>query len=77
MGNEILYAFVIERGPKIGGENEWRMVRMTELFEDGTWRNGLNYITSIEDVVERAEKENVPIITRKFLETRLKKIIPK
>jgi len=47
------------------------------LFEDGTWRNGLNYITSIEDVVERAEKENVPIITRKFLETRLKKIIPK
>jgi len=62
---EKIKAFVIE--PISDGE--WHIVNMTELMEDGKWMCGLNLITSIEDVVERADKKNVPIITRKYLET--------
>jgi hypothetical protein len=50
---------------------KWDIVNMTELMKDGTWMSGMNLITSIEDVVERADKENVPIITRKYLETKI------
>ena len=48
---------------------DWGMVNMTDLMTDGTWVLGLNLITTIEDVVERAHKEDVPILHRKTLET--------
>ena len=33
-----------------------------------------NIITNIEDVIERAEKENVPVITRKIMKNYFKKV---
>lgn len=42
--------------------NDLRMVCMTELMSDGKWRCGLMVITSIDDVLDRAEKEHLPII---------------
>lgn len=65
MKKEKLKALVIEPDPV---RKTWDIVNMTELTEDGKWLCGLNFITSIKDVVERADKENVPIFTRKYLE---------
>jgi len=65
MEKEELKALVIEKV----SDKDWGVVNMTELLKDGKWLCGLNLITSIEDVVEQAEKENVPIITRKYLES--------
>jgi hypothetical protein len=67
MEKEKIKAFVIEPSP----DGTWDIVNVTELMEDGAWMSGMNLITSIEDVVERADKENVPIITRRYLETKL------
>ena len=64
-----LKAYIIEKTiPDKFGSN-WGMVNMTELTEDGTWHCGLNYITSIEDVVEKSVKNKVPIWTREYLES--------
>ena len=65
-----LKALVIEPVNPIKGS--WGVVNMTRLLEDGTWECGKNLITSIENVVEQAEQKNVPIITRKYMETKLK-----
>lgn len=68
MKKDKLKALVIEKAGK-----DWGMVNMTELMESGRWVCGLNIITSLEDVVEQAEKANMPIIHRKYLK-KLKKI---
>jgi len=60
-----LKALVIERNPV---NQKWDMVNMTKLTEDGVWHCGLNIITSIEYVIEQADKENVPVITRNYFE---------
>lgn len=52
-----LVAFVIE---PIDGK--WSIVNQTEYYSDGTWVCGLNLITSIEDVVERANELKINII---------------
>lgn len=70
MKEDKLKALVIDKDPV---RKNWGIVNVTELTEDGKWHCGLNLITSIEDAVERAEKENVPIITRKYLETKIMK----
>jgi hypothetical protein len=70
MQEEKIKALVIEPGL----DDKWDIVNVTELMEDGTWVAGMNLVTSLEDVVERAAKENVPIITRKYLETKLNKL---
>jgi hypothetical protein len=71
MSNEDkLRAFVIEPDPTNGS---WGMVCLTKLTEDGVWHCGINLITSIEDVIEQANNENVPIITRKYMETKMKR----
>jgi len=68
-----LKALVIYPIPNSNNKTEkWGIVNMTELMEDEEWICGLNLITSIEDVVEKADKENVPIITIKYLETKIK-----
>jgi hypothetical protein len=70
MKKEKIKVFVIE--PILDGE--WDIVNMNVLMEDGTWGLGMNLITSLENMVELADKENVPIITRKYLETKPKKL---
>jgi len=63
MKKDKIKALIIQPGP----DNDWTIVNMTELTEDGKWKIGLNYITSIEDVVELADKKGVPIMTIKTL----------
>lgn len=46
----------------------WIVVNMTELTKDGVWRCGENMITSLESVVEKANRLGVPIMTRRCLE---------
>jgi hypothetical protein len=70
MKKEKLKAFVIEPSDINPDAEKWSIVNMTELMDDGTWMYGANYITSIEGAVERADKENVPIITRRYLNTK-------
>ena len=66
-----LKALVIERDSV---NQKWDIVNMTELTEDDVWHCGANIITNIEDVIERAEKENVPVITRKIMKNYFKKV---
>lgn len=44
------------------GEDWSDMVCETEYLEDGTWICGMNLITGIEEVLDRAEKEGLNII---------------
>jgi len=62
---EKIKAFVIEPDVLITKEN---MVNVTVVMEGGGWECEQ---TSLKDVIERADKENVPIIARKYLETKL------
>ncbi len=36
---------------------KWSIVAQSEYTEDGTWVSGMVLITSIEDVLDRAEKK--------------------
>ena len=54
---EKLVAYVIE--PVDG---KWDMVCQTEYFDNGRWIIGMNLLTSLEDVVERAYKKKINII---------------
>jgi len=46
---------------------KWGLVNQTEYMEDGRWISGMNLITSIEDVLDRAEQKGVPIIFESML----------
>ena len=50
----------------------YKIVNVTELKKNGEWMIGMNLITSIEDVLERAEKEGLNIIFEKTLRERSK-----
>lgn len=43
-------------------DKDWSMVNQTEYLDDGTWVCGMNLITSIDDVLDRAEKLGLNII---------------
>lgn len=60
--NENIKAFVIRKV-----KNDWRMVCLTEITKDGEWACGMNLITSIDEVLDEAEKNNLPIIFEKTL----------
>jgi hypothetical protein len=47
---------------------KWSMVSQTEYMEDGRWVSGMMLLTSIEDVLDRAEEQGVPIIFESMLE---------
>ena len=59
-----LRAIVVEPDPI---EGKWEIVAMTKLFDYG-WQCGLALITSPANIFEEADKENVPIITRRYIE---------
>jgi len=56
-------AYVIKKAGKT-----WDMVCQTEYLEDGTWVMGMNLITSIGDVLDRAEKQGLNIFFESMLE---------
>ena len=72
MFEDKLKAYVIEKTVKPldnQNGNEWEMVNMTEITEDGVWHCGLNYITSLEDAIEKSAKEKVPVWTKEYFES--------
>jgi len=54
---EKLVAYVIEPI-----DEKWDMVCQTEYYDNGKWIIGMNLLTSLEDVVERANKKKLTII---------------
>jgi len=46
---------------------KYGIVCQTEYMENGQWISGMNLITSIEDVLERAEEKGVAIIFESML----------
>jgi len=54
---EKLVAFVIE---PIDGK--WEMVCQTEYYDSGKWVTGMVLMTSLEDVIEKANKQKLNII---------------
>lgn len=45
----------------------WKTCCVTEYGEDGTWYCGMNMITSVEDALETAEKNDLNIIFESML----------
>ena len=63
-----LHAFVIRDATEgLPDAPKWSIVNQTEYFDDGQWVSGMNLITSIEDVLDRAEKLGVAIIFESML----------
>jgi len=63
-----VHAYVIRDATEgLNDVPKWGMVAQTEYMEDGSWVSGLTLITSIEDVLDRAEKEGKPIIFESML----------
>ena len=54
-------------------EKDWSIVNQTEYFDNGRWVIGMNLITSLEDVMQRAWDEKVNVIPESCLRERLKK----
>jgi len=67
MKDRKLVAYIIE---PIRGRFE--MVNQTEYFDDGTWLTGMNLITSLEDVFERAWKKKINVIPASCFKEKLK-----
>ena len=63
-----LHAYVIA---KPFGAKDWSMVVQTEYFDDGTWVSGMNLITSIDDVLDRAEKKGIIVVFESMLGDKL------
>lgn len=55
-------AYVIN---KVG--KTWDIVSQTEYLEDGTWIMGMSIVTSIDDVLKRAEAKKLNIIFESML----------
>lgn len=47
--------------------NNWKMCCVTEYTEDNVWHSGMNFITSVEDVLKTAEERGLNIIFEKML----------
>lgn len=64
-----IHAFVIRDATDgLNDLPKWSMVAQSEYTEDGRWISGLILITSIQDVLDRAEKAGKPIIFESMLE---------
>ena len=46
----------------------WDMVNVTEYLSDDTWCCGMNLLTSIDDVLDTAEKNGLTIIFESMLD---------
>lgn len=63
-----VHAYVIrDATDELDDVPKWSMVCQTEYMEDGRWISGMVLITSLEDVVARAEKAGKPIIFESML----------
>lgn len=70
MGKDKIHAYVIrDATDDLPNTPKWSMVVQTEYMEDGRWISGMVLITSIEDVLDRAEKAGKPIIFESMLES--------
>jgi hypothetical protein len=47
---------------------KWDMVCVTEYTKNGDWISGMNMITSIDDVLDTAEKKKLNIVFESMLE---------
>ena len=66
MIDENTQALIIESNPLT---KKWDgLVNLTTLTKDGKWMCGINLLTSLQDIVERADQWGLPIITRTAME---------
>lgn len=49
-------------------EKDWSMVNQTEYFESGKWVIGMNLITSLEDVMQRAFEQKIAVLPQSMFE---------